>query len=260
MSQRNHRVAVGSSLLLVLGILGGCGSPYKGVVKPAPKLAALSPELEALSDAGLEEFLKAEARVEFPTNLAIARIGTSASRFGYARDKRSLAMISGDEADGWQKLVARLKQDGKPMISQVHFVNSLLAPDNPNLKQLRDAAAMLRAPLLLVYMQDNNYSQGPNSAAMAYWTIIGLFLVPGNTVGQHSACAGVIVETRTGVVLAVVHGDAKREENVLAGAVEIAGDRVCQQSQNEAIARLQKDTGRVITALAIESVVAGSNP
>ena len=103
--------------------------------------------------------------------------------------------------------------------------------------------------MLLVYIQEDTWAGGYNSAAMAYWTIVGMFLVPGNTVGHHSVCEGVIVDIRTGAILATVAAEGKREENVLPGAVSIARRRTRQQSRSEAVTRFQEDFHRILDEL-----------
>lgn len=243
-------------LTVLVGItITGCSEQYKGPIKPAPKLSYLSPELESLSEPGMSEYLNADIKPEFPTNLAIARLGSPQSGHGYYSrgDESGVAVVAGEEADGWRNAMSAVKHGNSQALAQVNFLNSLLVPPKPTLKQLRDGAAMLRAPLLLVYTQDDTHAQGYNPAAMAYWSIIGLFLVPGNTVGHHSACSGVLMETRTGVVLATFDGDKQCEENVLAGAVDIASDRVRNQAQRQAVVQLQKNAAEVIANMAAEA-------
>ena len=81
----------------------------------------------------------------------------------------------------------------------------------------------------------------------------GLFApsVPGNTVGHYTACQGVLVDTRSGFILATVEGEAVREENVLPGAVDIARDRIRRQAQTEAVASLHDNFRKTLAALAL---------
>jgi hypothetical protein len=150
----------------------------------------------------------------------------------------ALQILHGQEADGWRKLT-ELKVGDKTPISQVQLVNSLLGGSRPTLKDQRDAAALLHAPLLLVYMQTDDAEDGYNELAMAYWTIVGLFTVPGNSVGHFSVCQAVLVDTRSGFILGTAGGESQREERVLPGAVEIARQRTREQARAEAITRLQ---------------------
>ena len=236
-----------------LGAATGCASSYKGVVKPGVKMSVLSPELESVTDQAIETYLKADVRPAFPAVLAVAKL-TAPPRYAYYNRNEeptaALAVPAGDEAAGWRKLTATTSNSETPLIEQVQVVTALLAPGKPSLKSLRDAAAMLHAPLLLVYMQDDDAQEGYNDLAMAYWTIVGLFCVPGNAVGHYTVCQAVLVDTRSGFILATAEGEAKREENVLPGAVGIAWDRVARQARAEAVAQLQANTLEMLRALA----------
>ncbi len=236
-----------------VGALASCAPSYKGVVKPGVKMNALSPELESLTDQAIETYLKADVRPSFPTVLAVAKLAGPPAHACYSRNEEpaaALAVPAGDEAAGWRKLTAATSNSETPPVEQVQFVTALLAPGKPTLKSLRDAAAMLHAPLLLVYMQDDDAQEGYNDLAMAYWTFVGLFCVPGNAVGHYTVCQAVLVDTRSGFILATAQGEAKREENVLPGAVSIAWDRVARQAQAEAVAQLQANTLETLRALA----------
>ena len=50
------------------------------------------------------------------------------------------------------------------------------------LHALRVAAARLHCELLLVYMQADTQADHFNDASVLYWSIVGLWLAPGNTV------------------------------------------------------------------------------
>ena len=70
------------------------------------------------------------------------------------------------------------------------------------------------------------------------------------TEGPHATCQGVLVDTRSGFILATAQGEGLREEHVLPGAVNIARDRVRREAQSEAIAALQKDLRATLASLA----------
>jgi len=229
-------------------LLSGCSS-YMSVVKPVPKLSVLSPELENLTDVVIETYLKADVRPVFPSVLAVAKVRpATVSNYGYRKVEKDAALevLRGEEADGWRRMIGPVAGGGEALLEQVQFVSSLLVKNPVTLKGLRDSAALLHAPLLLVYLQDDSQSAGYNDAAMAYWTIV----VPGNTVGHYTTCQGVLIDTRSGFILATAEGEAKREENVLRGAVHIARDRVEQQAQAEAVADLQKSFRETLAGLA----------
>ncbi len=244
----------GAVCMLAAGAwLGGCATPYPGIVRPVPKLSLLSPELENLSDFKVETYLTADVRPVFPTTLAVAKMPTPARwdyRSAEARQNDPVEMLRGVEAEGWRSLPGDLQAGGTRIVEQVQLVSPLVAPAPGSLKGLRDAAALLHAPLLFVYAQDDEWSEGYNDAAMAYWTFVGLFVVPGHTVGHYTVCQGVLVDTRSGFILATVEGEALREENVLPGAVKIARDRVRREAQAAALADLQTKFREMLVQLA----------
>lgn len=234
------------SALLLLWALG-C-SLYDGVVRPVDQLNALSPELQSLTDASIETYLKSNVKVNYPTVVAVARLEDRS--YG---DPWRTGYLGGAAADGWQDLKSLRDSAGKPMINQVQFISPMLSGRNPTLKSLRDAAALLHAPVLIAYVQMDDAKEGQNSAAMAYWSIVGLFTVPGNTVGRYSLCHALLIDTQSGVILATVQGEAKQEENVLPGAVEIARERLEAAVPAQAVADLQKNVKELMVTLAQSS-------
>jgi len=232
----------------------GCAKPYYAVVAPTPRLALLSPELANLTEASIETYLKANVQARFPTVLAVAKVAATGPGVYYRSERNASALqlqvLQGDEADGWHKMTEVRDKVNEPLITQVHFVSPMLVSGTANLKSLRDAAALVHAPLLLVYMESDDARDGYNEAAIAYWSIVGLFVVPGNTVGRYSVCQAVLVDTQSGFILATAQGESKREENVLPGAVDIARDRLQKTTPAEAAARLQDMIRKTIQELA----------
>jgi len=237
-------------------VLSGCES-YEGVVRPAPRLNVLSPELQNLTDAAIEVYLKADVKPAFPAVLAVARLVPQGyGHYRYSRHGSTgasdlhLDVVRGREAEAWQGMVDVQTDDSRRPLAQVQFISRLLSEGRPNLKGLRDAAALLHAPLLLIYTQLDSHDEGYNSAAIGYWSIIGLFTIPGNTVGHHSVCQGLLIDTQSGFILATCMGEGKREENVLAGAVDIAADRTCNEARAEAVEQFQDNFRRTLLKLA----------
>lgn len=255
MSWIESRIVWAVLFLAVAAQSGGCGPVYKGVVRPTVQMGALSPELAELSDAKIEQYLKANPRPSFPSVLAIARLAPS--NYYQDHDSRRLDVIQGDEAAAWRRMAERPEKTGKSLIDQVHLISPVLVSAPLNMKRLRDAAARLHAPILLVYSQADTRDHGYNSAAVAYWTIVGLFLVPGDTVGHYTACYGVLVDTRTGGILATIEGESKYEEHVLPGVVRIVKRRAAKQAGTEAIARFQESFSETLNSLAASAVASG---
>jgi hypothetical protein len=231
--------------------LSGCAT-YSPLVKPIPKLSVLSPELENLTDVTIETYLKADVKPVFPSTLAVAKVPSPdapAYRYGEQRSD-AIEILRGEEAAGWRRMVGPLQGGSGAILEQVQFVSPLIVGKQITLKSLRDAAALLHAPLLFVYLQSDSASEGYNDGAMAYWTVVGLFMVPGNAVGHYTVCQGVLIDTRSGFILATTEGEARREEAMLVGALDIARERVERQAQAEAVANLQKNFAQMLAGLA----------
>jgi hypothetical protein len=230
------------SLLLVWAC--GCASQYKEVVRPVAQFSSLSPELEHLTDAAIETYLKANVTARFPTVLAVAKLHAPRWQEGFQAD-----YLRGSEAEGWQQFSSLRDDSGERIISQVQLVSPMLCGGKPTLKSLRDAAALLQAPVLLVYLQVDDAREGQNPAAMAYWTIVGLFTVPGHTVGRFSLCQALLIDTQSGFILATAQGEARQEEQVLPGAVAIARDRLEATVPPRAVADLQRNVRELVVML-----------
>ena len=187
-----------SFLILCVLFCSGCAT-YQKCIRPTPKLGELCPELSNLSDEKIELYLRSNVKPSFPAVLAIAKIEPT---WGY-RDKGgyTFSTIKGEEAAGWKQLTSNKFNSPRELISQVHFISPIFTDDRLTLKALRDAAALVHAPILLVYLQTENSSSGYNGAAMAYWSFVGLFCVPGNTVGHYSVCQSALIDTQTGFIL-----------------------------------------------------------
>jgi len=252
-AHRRRWWAVGLLIVAACGVLGCADAMYSTVVKPVPTLSMLSPELQNLTDSAIETYLTADVRPVFPSVLAVAKVAYDPGSRAYRRGAGAageLETIGGEEAEGWRAMAEPCEPDSLVLLNQVHFVSPMLVSGPPTIKSLRDAAALLHAPLLLVYVQQDNSDDGYNAAAMAYWTIIGLFCVPGNTVGHCSVCQAVLIDTRSGFILATADGESLKEENVLPGAVPIAVGRTCEQARAEAATNLQQNFRATLADLA----------
>ena len=240
----NHLLRIVLTLTLLL--MCGC-SIYGGVRRPGMSVSLLT---ETLSDELVEQALDARPEAPFPSVLAVAKIGSTAT---WRDAKRRVEIVGGADDDAWKKLTGLQDAAGKTLIDDVRFISPMLVKSDINLRSLRQAAAMLRAPLLLVYVTDENASEGYNDAAMLYWTIVGLYTVPGNTVGHYCVGDALLIDTRSGLILSTAHGEGLREENVFYGAVPIAEGRTAREARSEAMETLVLDTRRALLDAAADS-------
>jgi hypothetical protein len=215
--------------------------------------------LADLSDQKIETYLKAKVTPVFPTTLAVAKVKIPYYDYGtsYQYGERHpeimvLENLQGDEAAGWQKFTEMKLANNRRVIEQIQFLSPLLVDGLPTLKKLRDAAAIVHAPMLLVYVQQDDTAGGYNDAAVAYWTFVGLFFVPGNTVGYYSTCQAILVDTQTGYILATAQSDAMREEKVLPGMVDTVKLRLRTQARAESLQQIQQNCRTAINQMAVK--------
>jgi len=216
-------------------ICSGCAE-NRPLVRPVPKLSILSPEL---SERNMDKLLKAEVRPEFPAVLAVAKVASPFPDDVYAgqdEDKYALEFPRGDELAGWEAMKNLRGRNYKTIISRVKVINPSLLIGNPTLRKLRDAAAQLNAPLLLVYIQKDSTGESFN-------------FMPGYTIGYYSVCQAVLVDTRTGVVLATAASESKQEEKVTLFGRESTKQKLQKTTGAEAVTSLQKNFAKGLVEL-----------
>ncbi|MBK8914706.1 MAG: hypothetical protein IPM64_08950 [Phycisphaerales bacterium] len=247
-------------IILALGCLlpaaAGC-TQYSPVVRPTPTGGVMSEELHALTDQKIATYLDNDVRPIFPTVLALARLEEPdhySPRYHRTRHGEPVLIpLAESEHEAWRSALLGPWSETHPLtlVEQIHVLNPLLAPGALSLKQLRDSAALVHAPLLLVYRRDEAASEGYNDAAAAYWTIVGLFVVPGNTVGHMTIYSALLIDTRSGAVLAIFDASELREERTFIGTTDIAAQRLRRESRETAHAKLVRRAREAIGELAL---------
>lgn len=248
----NIRTSLTGLLTLVLAsTFSGCAD-YRPLQRPVPQLSVISPNFADLSEDKMEKLLAADAKPKFPCILAVAKVRNPNEDYMYdpnAVDQYSLVHIEGEEAQGWKALIKVSGNRHRRIVRDVRIINPALVNGNPSLRKLRDAAVLFRAPLLLVYVQKDSASDGYNENAPFYWTGVGVFFVPGNTVGYHAACQAVLIDTRTGAVLATADSESRFEQKIPLIAVGGTKQKARDEMTTKAVTALQKNTAHFLTEL-----------
>lgn len=216
----------------------GCRA-YEGVRRPEVNVGILPKEA---SESELQTWLTGRARPSFPTRVAVVRMRTS-NPYGYEYGDRSphIDTVQQKEADAWRSLGGLKDDRGRALVDGVTFVSPLLGQDETTLDTLRQAAARLHSPLLLVYMIHDASEDGYNDSSLLYWTIVGMWAVPGNVVGYYSAGQALLIDTASGQIVSVAAAESKHEEAVTAAAFDIAKNRIARGAQTETLANLVQD-------------------
>ncbi len=199
---RNVLCAIGLSVLL-----GGCSTSYK-LNAPVANLATAGvvgedarAQLEReLTEEDIARLLDAKVQAKLPSPVAVARLTAPP-----CRNYTHLEAIDPEELDAWKEAVV----DGE-QITAVRAVSPLtVGGTEPKLINLRKAAAEMGCELLLVYVEASNSVTNYNDAAVLYWTIIGLWVVPGSEMQYQTVMQAALIDARTGVILGTATGGHK---------------------------------------------------
>ena len=231
---------------------GGCGS---NAALPEPTLFSggrmiteeQARQLEAkITDQDIATVLDANVKPKLPTSLAIARVDAGTiggrNRCDYYRSDPRLASVTGEEFTGWEQSLAGL--------SDIRGLRTIFRlpgqSEQVTLHALRASAAGMGCELLLAYMVGQAEVDNYNHAAILYWTIVGLFVVPGSEYQHKTVMQAILVDTRTGVILGTAGGEASAKEMYIPVASGIVRDRLSARTPPEALANLQKNTAAMV--------------
>ncbi len=231
-------------VLLAAGTLGGCATCHElaapmtlagsGLINDPAQVSRLE---KAMTDEDIADLLDVDVRAKLPTAVAIARLASACS--GY---QPALATIDAEELTGWEKAVA-----GREHVRGVHPVTPLShGGGTPSLHSLRVAAAKLNCELLLVYLQSDRAVDNFNEAAVLYWTVLGLWLVPGSVCEHRTVMQAVLLDCRTGMILGTATGDCHLKKAYPAAFQDVQEGRLSRKAPAEALADLQKGFERLL--------------
>jgi hypothetical protein len=182
---------------------------------------------------------------EFPTALAVARVGTS------DRERMSGWTLSAPDPETTELIEEELKD-----LKAISGVEPLLtfSSSEPSLAALKRMAAAVGADLLFVYTDETVVEGYFNPFGWGYFTGVGLFCIPGNTVQATGAVQGVLIDVKSGFPLGVV--TAKKKMNVAAIAAinygekkQTSGRLVQAECDKEMARRLARKIASVVAAV-----------
>jgi hypothetical protein len=181
------------------------------------------------------------ARSVPPAQLAVLRA---------ALDRSSLP----EPIQGWPEVEAAPTH---PPFSAIVGVPSMLLPSGGSLRQLRLAAARVRAEAVLVLTRSTRVYRYHNSLANLYPLVIGLAL-PAREEVAVSRVEAALVSVRTGHVFAVATGEARYEET---GWLLTRGREDSRQmavaAEASATSAMTRDLSREIAQLEVEGRLIG---
>ena len=213
--------------MLVLSLLAavGCAPNYRGVSYPHPNLGTLSPKLANVASTPLPS-LPPSLHVKWPVTIAVAKVRVPFYEFAEAVNNiprpaiAEMEAASINEKQQWCKLAGIKDKAGDLLVREVRFIEPGTLSGVPTLQKLRSSAKALHSDLLLVYIQQDSTDDGLNENASAYWTLVGMLVAPGHTVGASCTSQGALVDVATGLPLAASESHSWREEKIPETGVE----------------------------------------
>ncbi|MDY6912858.1 MAG: hypothetical protein SVT52_00130 [Planctomycetota bacterium] len=236
-------------ILLTASILGGCtthhkmAEPYRNFGKMGlyigKKQAAKTNQ--AITEGDISNLLDAEVKAELPATMALAKL-----RSYWCGGRSSIDIVSAEEINQWEKVLKDVKS-----VRGIQTIPSLVLENSGRkegiyLKDLRLAAAKLKCELLLAYVQSESSIANFNDAAALYWTVIGLWLVPGSVLEHRTIMQAVLVDCRTGAILGTATGDCYLKRATPAAFADITRDKLRQEADTKALADLRKGCRKLL--------------
>jgi rhombotail lipoprotein len=100
--------------------------------------------------------------------------------------------------------------------------------------------------LLLVYLQGDSSVDNYNDGAILYWTLVGLWLVPGNTYEHLCVMQAILVDCRTGAVLGTATGEGRLSRLHAAAYQDITRGQLQREAPRKALADVQKSFAKTL--------------
>ena len=229
--------------LAAAACLCGCATHY---VTPSGRA-----DFAAFTSQSIKESFAATPATRFPAYIAVVRV--QAPRYhSYLTDREGGVYGQGrysivttrsveDDAD-FQRLSGLMQVGG--LVS----LNALLLPQKLDSdRELREAAARLKADMVLLYTFDTSFHENNSSAAL---TTISLGLAPTRNVFVHVTASALLIDTRTGFIYGAIESNEHRRMITSAWVSQDAADRARLDAEKTAfgqlISELEKTWPRII--------------
>ena len=229
-------------LLISLIATSGCATHY---ITPAGGVT-----LADMADTDLRSYYEREPASAFPAAIAVVRVQgqgyeTLTSR-GYGRGRYSVVTtrdIESDEAFG--------ELGDMPLVAGVAPVGRLLLPSQlRSIRDLRTAAAKLRADMLLIYSVDTSFTVG--GQPLGPLTLIFLGLIPNKQAHVTATVAGILVDVRTGFIYGTTEATAREDQNASVWSTDLVIDEARIRAERQAfdgfVTELQELWGGLLDA------------
>jgi len=174
------------------------------------------------ADTDITEIMKREPASPFPARIAVARAQTSGyySRNNQCYGKGSYCVVSTRDVETEHDFE---RLGGLPMVAGIAAMSRILLPEQLNsIKDLRVAAATLKADMLLVYSLDTRFNV--ESTDIGPLALISLGFLPNKKAQVSTTASAALFDVRTSFVYGAVEATAKDQQRATVWSSEEAID------------------------------------
>lgn len=205
--------------------------------------------LSAISDVDIAEAMSRQPAVTFPARLAVARVAAvgyrSSSNESIGSGAYAIVTTRDIEADASFERLGRM-----PRIAAIAPVSRLLIPANlGSTRDLRTAAAQLRADAILIYTIDTRFRT--ESAQLGPLQTIALGFLPSEKAIVSATCAFMIIDVRTGFIYGTGETTATEDQRSdiwgSASAIETARLKAEQRAYEDSLTEVEKLWASIVT-------------
>jgi hypothetical protein len=207
------------------------------------------------ADGDVGDILKRRPAASFPARLAVVRVQAS----GYSSLSNSNCHGSGrycvlttrdieSEAD-----FERLAKN--PMVSDLALMNRILVPTSlQSTKELRLAAAALKADLVLLYTMDTGFRV--ESTDLGPLALVSLGFFPNKKAIVTSTASAALYDVRSGFLYGVAEATARQEQRGTVWSSSSAVDNARMKAEAEAFVKLVGELEKLFTNVSREQAKA----
>jgi hypothetical protein len=218
------------SLAAAIALCSGCAT----YVPPSGRA-----DLANVTSSSMNESFSAKPAAGFPASIAAVRIQAPSYRSYftdheggvYGTGRYTVITVKDVEEPADMERIAKL-----PDVGGLITINTLLLPARlTSDRELREAAARLKADMVLLYTFDTSFHDNDASVALS---VITLGLSPTRRVYVHVAASALLIDTRTGFIYAALEANEKKETITNAWESEETADRARRDIEKAAFKSL----------------------
>jgi hypothetical protein len=223
------RVITSISTLASVVLLSGCAT----YIPPSGR-ADLS-SISSISSSTMKESFQARPTAVFPASIAAVRVQTSGYRSYYTEreggvygnGRYSVITVKEVEDDSDFQRLSKLPDIG----GFISISRLLLPPTLQSDRDVREAAARLKADMVLLYTFDTSFHDNDDSLTLS---VVTLGISPTRHVYVRVAATALLMDTRTGFIYAALEANENREVRTNAWESRETADRARQDAEKAA--------------------------